>query len=154
IGTSAVLLDPNSKPGGAVVVGLGQPAGLSIGALRETLRQGILAFVAEEMDQICANPGAAGQKLRLGLGSPLVGAGEGGIDRNSCVQAILQATSQANIMLAGLQNPCARLGAIEIIELYEDRAYATWRAVKKWIESDPVLSGGFTLPPRFSQRDG
>ena len=37
IGTSTVLLDPNSKPCGAVVVGLGEPAGLSVGTLRETL---------------------------------------------------------------------------------------------------------------------
>ena len=44
IGTSAVLLDADSNPRGAVIVGLGQPADLSIGALRETLRQGILAL--------------------------------------------------------------------------------------------------------------
>ena len=105
IGTSAILLDPNSRPSGAVVVGLGQPAGLSIGTLRETLRQGILAFVAETLDQGCASPDAADPKTRLGLSSLLVGAGEGGIDRNSCVQALLQATSQANAMLAGLQEP-------------------------------------------------
>jgi CHAT domain len=154
IGTSAILLDANSNPRGAVVVGLDQPAGLSIGALRETLRQGILAFVAETLDQGSATPDATDLKPRLGLSSLLVGAGEGGIDRNSCVQAILQATSQANVVLADLKDPRARLGALEIIELYEDRAYETWRAVKKAIENDPVLEGVFGLPPGFSPREG
>jgi hypothetical protein len=154
IGTSAILLDASTNPRGAVVVGLGQPAGLSIGALRETLRQGMLAFVAETLDQGSVSPDTAEPRTRLGLSSLLVGAGEGGIDRNSCVQVLLQATSQANAMLAGLQDPRAWLSALEIIELYEDRAYETWRAVKKAIENDPVLEGVFGLPPSFSARKG
>jgi hypothetical protein len=152
IGTSVILLDPNSRPSGAVVVGLGQPADLSIGTLRETLRQGILAFAADTMDQGRESPDAVDPKIRLGLSLLLVGAGEGGIDRTSCVRALLQATSQANAILAGLKNPRARLGAIEIIELYEDRAYETWRIAKKSIESDAVLR--FALTPAVSQRDG
>jgi CHAT domain/Cytosol aminopeptidase family, N-terminal domain len=154
IGTTTVLLDPNSKPSGAVVVGLGEPAGLSVGALRETLRQGILAFVAAKLDQGCAGPDAADPKTRLGLSSLLVGAGEGGIDRNSCVQALLQATSQTDAMLAGLKLPHVRLDSIEIIELYEDRAYETWRAAKKAVDSDTVLSSGFKLAPEVKPCGG
>ena len=37
IGTSTVLLDSNSKPSGAVVVGLGEPGDLSVGALRRRI---------------------------------------------------------------------------------------------------------------------
>jgi hypothetical protein len=153
IGTSAILLDPSSKPRGAVVVGLGEPADLSIGVLRETLRQGILAFVAETMDEGCKIPHAADRKTRLGLSALLVGAGEGGIGRTSCLHALLQATSQANAILVGLHGSRARLGTIEIIELYEDRAYEIWRIAKKAIESDPVLKASFGLP-LFSLRDG
>ena len=97
---------------------------------------------------------AADPKTRMGLSTLLVGAGEGGIDRNSCVQSLLQATSQANAMLAGLQKPGAALGALEIIELYEDRAYETWRVLTDAVESDAVLKGVFELPPLFKQRDG
>ena len=154
IGSSAVVLALDCKPKGAVVVGLGQPAGLSMGALRETLRQGILAFVAETLGQGSTSPEAADPKPRVGLSSLIIGAGEGGIDRNSCVQAILQATSQANVVLAELKDPRARLDSLEIIELYEDRAYETWRAVEKAIENDPVLNGVFGLPPVFSPREG
>ncbi len=154
IGTSTVLLDANCKPSGAVVVGLGEPADLSVGALRETVRQGILAFVAEKMDQGGAPPDSASPQTRLGLSSLLVGAGEGGLDRSSCMRALLQATSQANAMLAGLKTPHPRLGSIEIIELYEDRARETWRAARKAVDSDPVLSSSFSPLPGMGSRDG
>ncbi len=145
IGTSTVLLDPNSKPCGAVVVGLGEPAGLSLGALRETLRHGVLAFFAGKLEQSRRIPGALGIGTQFGLSALLVGAGQGGLDRNSCVQALLQAASQAQAIVAELRDLHARLGPIEIIELYEDRAYATWRAVDEAIKTDAGLSGSFEL---------
>jgi hypothetical protein len=154
IGTSAILLDPNSKPRGAVVVGLGQPADLSMGTLRDTLRQGLLSYVMEALDQDRGSVDLADPKKRLGLSALLVGAGVGGVDRNSCVQALLQATSQANALLARLQKPGARLAALQIIELYEDRAFETWRVAKKAIEGDSVLEGIFRSPPGFDSRGG
>ena len=117
IGTNAIVLPPGCRPCGAVVVGLGEAAGLSIGALRETLRQAILAFGVETLDRRCISGGAADPKR--GLSTVLVGAGEGGIGRNSCVQALLQAMSQANAILAGLKNSRAGLDSLEIIELYK-----------------------------------
>jgi hypothetical protein len=154
IGTSAILLDPNLKPRGAIVVGLGQPADLSIGTLRETLRQGLLAYVMEALDQDRRGANVADPKKPLGVSALLVGAGEGGVDRNSCVQALLQATSQANALLARLQKPGARLAALEIIELYQDRAFDTWRITKKAIGGDSVLEGIFRSPPGFDSRGG
>ncbi len=151
IGTSAVLVDPDCQPSGAVVVGLGQPADLSIGGLRETLRRGILAFVIESLDRTRVISNSRG--AFVGLSTIIVGAGAGGVDRNSCVQALLQATSQANAMLAHLKETGARLGAVEIIELYEDRAFETWRAVKKAVENDPILAGVFRFPC-FTPREG
>jgi tetratricopeptide (TPR) repeat protein len=145
IGTSTVLLDPSSKPCGAVVVGLGEPAGLSVGALRQTLRQGVLAYVAGKLDRGRQSPGSADPKPQLGLSALLVGGGEGGLDRNSCVQALLQAASQAQAIVAELGSLHAQLSSIEIIELYEDRAYATWRAAHQAIGTDPSLSRSFDL---------
>ena len=154
IGTSMLLLDPHSKPTGAVVVGLGEPADVSIGALRETVRQGILAFLAEKLDQDGAPPDSAPSCTGPGLSSLLVGAGEGWLDRNSCVQALLHATSQANAMLASLKSPYPHLATIEIVELYEDRAREIWRAARKSIDSDPVLSSSFSLFPDVVARGG
>lgn len=154
IGTSAVLLDPNSRPCGAVVVGLGQPTDLSVGLLRRTLRHGLLAFVVGKLDQRRQDPGPNGAETRLGLSAVLVGAGDGGLDRASCVQAMLQAASEAQAVVAGLGTTSARLGPLEIIERYADRADATWRAADEAIKSDSVLSRGFELAPDVERRGG
>ncbi len=146
VGTNTVLLDPTSRPSGAVVVGLGEPADLSLGALRGTMRQGILAFLAEKMDQASASPDAVASETRLGLSALLVGAGEEGLDRHSCVLALLQAASEASAVLAGVQRPHPSLGSIEIVELWEDRALETWRAVMKTVENDPAMLSVFDRP--------
>src|SRR5271169_1460039 len=52
IGSSTIVLDPNARPPGAVVIGLGEPAELSVGALRRTLRRGLLAFAATRVDRV------------------------------------------------------------------------------------------------------
>ena len=138
IGSSTIVLNPNAKPPGAVVVGLGEPAGLSIGALRQALRHGMLAFAAAQVDQIRSSPvnGDGGTLLRLS--TLLIGAGEGGLDQASCVQALLQAAKEAQAILGRNKLP-ARLAAIEIVELYADRAYATLRAAKGAVAADPAL---------------
>ena len=50
IATSTVVLDSSARPPGAVVVGLGEAADLAAGPLRRTLRHGILAFAAAQLD--------------------------------------------------------------------------------------------------------
>jgi CHAT domain len=106
------------------------------------------------MDRRCERSTAMDPKARLGLSALLVGAGDGGVDHSRSVQALLQATAQANAILAGLEGPCDRLGAVEIIELYEDRAFETWRTAKKTIEGDPALKAGFALASKVNRRDG
>jgi tetratricopeptide (TPR) repeat protein len=149
IGTSTVLLDPNSKPCGAVVVGLGEPAGLSVGTLRRTLRQGVLALVAGQLDQCHSAPGAADSETLLKVSALLVGSGEGGLDRSSCAQALMEAASEAQLIVAGLGTLHARVGEVEIVELYEDRALAIWRAVEEVLTADPGLSRSFELEPEI-----
>jgi CHAT domain-containing protein len=68
------------------------------------------------------------------------------------VQALLQAVAQANAMLGRLPKP--KLRALEIIELFEDRAYETARAARKAIEADPVLKSVFSPQPKFDPRGG
>jgi len=146
IGTNLVVVKPNSKPEGAVVVGLGESIGeLSVGSLRQTLRQGILAYVTDASD-LAYVLGASDQNPpstapRLGLSSLLIGAGDGGVGRKGFVQALLQAAAEANTILGKL----VRLGGLEIIELYEDRAVETWRMAKRTIESDSNLKASFAL---------
>jgi len=82
IGSSVIVLDSSARPPGAVVVGLGEPAGLTVGALRKTLRRGLLAFAATAVDRVNSaigggqTEGQAAPGLRLS--ALMIGAGEGG----------------------------------------------------------------------------
>jgi hypothetical protein len=141
IGSSMIVLDPKARPPGAVVVGLGEPAQLSAGTLRRTLRRGLLAFAATRVDRV--EPADGGDQAPLRISTLLIGAGEGGLDRSGCVQALLKAASEAQEILAHVSKGGALLSAIEIVELFEDRALATWRAVDQALRADPALSRNF-----------
>ena len=127
------MLDSNARPPGAIVVGLGEPAELSLGALRKTLRRGIFGLCrcgGRPGHSASASEQTAGQAAQaLRLSALLIGAGEGGLDRDSCAQALLQAAAQAQQALALVSKGQALLTEIEIVELFEDRALATWGAL-------------------------
>ncbi len=154
IGSSMIVLDPNARPPGAIVIGLGEPAELSVGALRRTLRRGLLAFAATRVDRVgSADEGAEAQPA-LWVSTLLIGAGEGGLDRSGCVQALLQAAAEAQEILARVSKGEALLAAIEIVELFEDRAVATWRAVDQTLKADPALTRSFDPSVTFEKRQG
>ncbi len=144
IATSTVVLDASTRPPGAVVVGLGEPAALAAGPLRRTLRQGILAFAAARLDQTRSKKETSEDEFLLRLSTLLIGAGEGGLDRQKCAQALLQAVNEAHAVFRKLKLKL-RLDDLEIVELYEDRAYATWRAVQAARNADRTLQSNFKL---------
>jgi CHAT domain-containing protein/cytosol aminopeptidase family protein len=154
IGSSTIVLDPSARPPGAIVVGLGEPAELSVGALRRTLRRGILAFAATRVDRVGSVDGGIQANAGLFISTLLIGAGEGGLDRSSCVQALLQAAAEAQGILARVSNDRALLTGIEIVELFEDRAVATSRAVDQALRADPALSHIFDPSIAFEKRRG
>jgi hypothetical protein len=154
IGSSTIALDPKARPPGAVVIGLGEPAELSLGALRRTFRCGILAFAARTLDRVASAAEAAESVPPLCLSTLLIGAGEGGLDRSSCALALLQATAEAQEILARVSKGQALLAAIEIVELFEDRALATWRAVDQALKADSVLARSFNSSIGFEKRPG
>ncbi len=91
--TSVVVLDLLQKPPGAVVVGLGEAANLSLGGLRRTIRQGVLALAADEADQRRTTSDSTACNIKVS--ALLVGSGEGGLDLTTCVTALLQAMAEA-----------------------------------------------------------
>jgi hypothetical protein len=143
IGSSTIVFDPTTRPPGAVVVGLGEPAELSIGALRRTLRRGILAFAATRVDRVASADEGVEAEPAFCVSTLLIGAGEGGLDRSGCVQALLRAAAEAQEILARVSKGKALLAAIEIIELFEDRAVAACRAVDLALKADPALARNF-----------
>ena len=154
IGSSTIVFQPNARPPGAVVVGLGEPAELSVGALRRTLRRGILAFAATRVDRVASADEGVEAEPALCVSAVLIGAGEGGLDRSGCVQALLQAAAEAQGILARVSKGKALLAAIEIVELFEDRAVATYRAVDLALNADPALARNFELLTALERRQG
>ena len=152
IGSSTVVVDPIARPPGAGVIGLGGPAELSVGAQRRTLRRGLLAFAATRVDRVASADEGAEAAPGLGLSTLLIGAGEGGLDRSGCAQALLQAAAEAQEILARVSKGQALLTAIEIVELFEDRAVATWRVIDQALRADPVLARSFEPTIGFEQR--
>jgi tetratricopeptide (TPR) repeat protein len=118
------------------------------------LKRGILAFAAAKADQARSAGGQAGADLPLQLSALLIGAGEGGPGQSACAQALLRAASGAQAILLELPNVKVRLETIEIVELFEDRAVATWRAINGALKTDPGLAEEFNLEPDLKQTSG
>jgi tetratricopeptide (TPR) repeat protein len=153
IATSTVVLDTSARPPGAVVVGLGDAADLAAGSLRRTLRHGVLAFTAARLDLTRSKGETSEEDSRLKLSALLIGAGEGGLDRQKCVQTLLQAVNEAHAVLTKLDLK-PRVDELEIVELFEDRAYATWRAIETALKTDRTLDRNFKLNDRLRRPVG
>ncbi|HEY5207084.1 MAG TPA: CHAT domain-containing protein [Roseiarcus sp.] len=153
ISTSTVVLDSSARPPGAVVVGLGEAADLAAGPLRRTLRHGVLAFAAAQLDLTRSKTEMSEDDSLLRLSTLLIGAGEGGLDRQKCTQSLLQAVNEAHAVLTKLKLKL-RLDELEIVELYEDRAYATWRAIEAALKIDGTLNSSFELNDKLRRPVG
>lgn len=150
--TSAVVLDSLQRPPGAVVVGLGETANLSLGGLRRTIRQGVLALAADEADLRRAMPDGAACNIKVS--ALLVGSGEGGLDLTTCVTALLQAIAEAQSALATRPDLAARLTSIEILEVLEGRAHAVWRILDRAVETQANLGKLFACDREIERRGG
>jgi hypothetical protein len=158
LGTNNVVLDETHKPPGAIVVGLGEAASLSLGGLRRTLRQGILALAAAEIDRRRALPTAAKPTkpgpMEINFSALLVGSGDGGLDRTICVTALLQAAAEAQSVFAASADLNATLTSFEVLEILEYRAFAVWHIVNRLIETQPSLGELFTCDRDVDRRSG
>ena len=117
---------PEAKPAGALVVGLGQVGELSPGLLEAGVRDALLDFalqVAQWPDDARFGPRAAPRSAAVSC--LLVGSGAGGIPVSASVDAILRAAMSASAKLTeqALGSKVV-IDEIEFIEIYEDIAIA------------------------------
>jgi len=118
IGSALVVLNPEEKPGGAIVVGLGKVGELSPKKLTTTFVTALTKYAIEQIEQ---NPETA--QTEIEFTSLLVGTGEGGLSIFNCISAILKSAFLVNQALAQLQaSNGARITNVQFIELYKDRA--------------------------------
>ena len=89
----------------------------------------------------------------LGISALLVGSGMGGVAVADSVAACLRAVAQANDILAA-SSQAQRIGEIEFIELWRDRAIQIVSAFARIEKDEPTLKGRFRFDGRLSRRKG
>lgn len=158
LGSNTIVLDDAQRPRGAIVVGLGEAASLSLGGLRRTLRQGILALAAAEIDRHRPPAGtgetAGGRDVPLAFSALVVGSGDGGLDLTTCITALLQAAAEAQSVFAEIAELGVHLAAIEIVELLEYRAFAIWHLVEQVLATQSNLGDLIACDPEVGKRKG
>ncbi len=159
IGTAEVVLDENTRPEGAVVVGLGDPGSLDPAGLEQALVHGLLRYAVAQTERCRGEAGNGASPAPLRLSLLLVGAGEGGLTVETCVKALSEAIVRAHKALAE-SHPAGRVyDRIEIIELYEHRAIDIWHTLNGLLSADASAADArgrrpLRLAPEINRRDG
>ncbi|MDK9725475.1 MAG: CHAT domain-containing protein [Sterolibacteriaceae bacterium MAG5] len=127
-GDAAVFLqaNPGAKPGGAVVVGLGQIAELKPGALARALAHGLMEYARLRAE---SRRDAAAEPLAIDIACLLVGTGFGGLSVPLGVRALMDALHRANSQL-DLAHMNLRFATVRIYEEEESRAIAAAQALR------------------------
>lgn len=155
LGSAEVFLNPEKKPKGAIVIGLGRVGELTLGHLTVGFARGALVYamrLAEQEKQ--ARQGRLLQPVQAKISTLLIGTGAGGMTIEDSIAALLHGVAQANRTLAehGFTNTVA-ITELEFVELFEDRAITAAHALPRLIRN-PLLHGEFEDEPEFTEMDG
>jgi CHAT domain/Lecithin:cholesterol acyltransferase len=147
LGSVEVVLNPGAKPGGAVVVGLGDVGELTPGGLTASFARAVVQYAVALAEQADPRARAGEGPLRATLATLLIGTAASGLSVADSVTALLRGALGANRLLdeAGYADR-VRLDALEIVELYEDRAIQAVRALGRAL-LDPELLAGLEIDP-------
>jgi len=131
------------RPAAVVVVGLGEEGKLQEADLVKTVRQAALAWA-----QRCAEH-AGGAPAQIELAATLIGSGGAGISVGQSARLIAQGVRQANERLADTDAP--RIGELQLVELYLDRASDAWRSLQVQAIAEP---GHYVVTPAVHSGTG
>ena len=148
LGTYEVVIhpDPNAKPGGAIVIGLGQVGELSPGALESGITRALLDYSLQVGDWPGDERfGGAPRSARISF--LFIGTGFGAMTVRDSIESILRGVRFANQRLVDTQfNDKVLIDSVEFLELYQDVAIQGARALRS------VLLDG-DLEAHFSWRE-
>ncbi|HWS13913.1 MAG TPA: CHAT domain-containing protein, partial [Rhodocyclaceae bacterium] len=153
LGTYALFFNgrAEAKPGGAIVVGLGQVGELTPGLLESGACDALLDYALQAAQWPDDRFGPAGSPRRASVSCLLVGSGAGGMTVRESVESILRGAVAANKRLAdNLMDDRATIDRIEFLELYEDVAIQACEALGA-ILKDGELAGAVRWPDRVVQ---
>ena len=143
LGSNTVFLNdsPNVKPGGAIVVGLGQVGGLSPGLLEDSLRTALLDFALDVAHWPDNRFGDDGRPRSAAVTCLLIGTGAGGLPVGDALEAILRAAVAANRRLAEQElEGRVLIDRLEFLELYEDIAIAAAEALTRILQNETLAA--------------
>lgn len=148
--------DPEAKPVGAVVVGLGQVGELSPGLLESGMRDALLDFAVQVADSRDKRfKPEEGEVRSASVSCLLVGTGAGGIPVQNAIEAILRGAvgAQNRLKKSELDNRVT-IDEIEFLELYQDMAMVAAKALKDLLK-DGILADSIVWPdPIVQDGDG
>ncbi len=132
LGSHALFFNaaPGAKPGGAIVVGLGQVGEISPNRLTSGIRDALLEYALEIAQWPDARFGPAGKSRSANVTSLLVATGAGGMSVRDSVAAILRGAVAANRKLveSGMEDRVL-IDRVEFMELYESVALTAARSL-------------------------
>jgi CHAT domain-containing protein/pimeloyl-ACP methyl ester carboxylesterase len=133
--------DPRGKPGGAVVVGLGQVGALTPGLLHSGVSAALVDYALQVSQWPDERFGEVGSPRRASVTCLLVGTSAGGISISNSVEAILRGAADANDQLMGgdLDNQVT-IDRVEFLELYEDMALAAADAMRSILQDGELAT--------------
>ena len=136
--TSEVVFNPGKKPGGAVVVGLGEVGKLTPSRLLATFMDAMINYALAVRTEL-ARPAAMPVPdevdfVPVRVATLLVGTIAGGVSLADAIASILRAVVRANLLLDKTEHGAkVRLSTVDFIEIYEDRAVEAARVLRNMV---------------------
>jgi hypothetical protein len=132
--------EPNGKPVGALVVGLGEVGSLSPGQLETGVRDALLDYALRVLNRPDLpppeNPQPMGGPRRARVSCLLVGTGAGAMRIRDSIEAMLRGALAANRKLEATElDQDVLIDRVEILEVYEDVALSAARELAAVLDS-------------------
>jgi len=119
-----------ARPEAVVVVGLGEEGKLAAANLVSSVQKAVMAYAQQLMER------SDGGADPFELSATLLGSGGSGIDAGQSAQLIAQGVREANKLLRRTKNrPWPSVSALDLVELYLDRASMALNALKLQVEA-------------------
>lgn len=129
INSNEVILDEDSNPKGAIIVGLGHVGELNENTLRSSFYHAVVSYIFKKRYD---------KDNKLGISSLLIGGVFSGLSIKSSIRCILSAVLDANLRIEELNMPgLYPIREFEFVEMYEDRAIQAAKILYQILEERP-----------------